>query len=76
MSDISQKGSVLRLTLGRFHPEALVAVCGLHKYKGRLTIAAGEVPGLTLKLSPGADVLETSRGLVEDLRLADAPPEA
>ena len=75
VSDISQKGGTLRFTLGRFHPEALVAVCGLRKYKGRLTLAAGEVPALTLKLAPGADVLETARGLVEDLRLADAPPE-
>ena len=53
-----------------------MAVCGLRKYQGRLSIAAGEVPALTLKLSPGADVLDTARALAEDLRLADAPPEA
>ena len=73
VSDISQKKDVLKLTLGVFHPEALVAVCGLRKYKGRLTIAAGEVPALTLKLAPGADVLEAARALVEDLRLALEP---
>ena len=60
----------MKFTLGVFRPEALVTVCGLHKYKGRLTIAAGDTPALTLKLSPGADVLETARTLVEDLRLA------
>ena len=77
VSDISQKGSVLKLTLGVFHPQALVAVCGLTKYRQRLTLAAGETPALTLKLKPGEDVLEAARTLVEDLRLATeeaAPP--
>ena len=78
VSDISQKGSVLRFTLVRFRPEALVAVCGLNRYKHRLTLAAGEVPALTLKLQPGQDVLETALTLVEDLRLAQeekTPPQ-
>ena len=70
MSDITQKGSNLKLTLAVFRPEALVAVCNLTKYKFRLTLAAGEVPGLTLKLKPGEDVLETALTLVEDLKLA------
>ena len=73
VSDISQKRDQLRLTLAVFRPEALVAVCGLGKYKGRLSIAAGEVPALTLKLRPGEDVLETALGLVEDLKLASQP---
>ena len=50
--------------------EALVQVCGLAKYKFRLTLSAGETPMLTLKLKPGADVLETALELVEDLKLA------
>ena len=70
VSDISQKGSVLKLTLGAFHPQALVAVCGHAKYRQRLTLAAGEIPALTLKLKPGEDVLEAARDLVEDLKLA------
>ena len=70
VSDISQRGSVLRFQLGVFHPEALAAVCGLAKYRRRLTLAAGEVPALSLTLKPGEDVLETARTLVEDLRLA------
>ena len=70
VSDISQKKDVLKFTLGIFRPEALVAVCNQTKYKHRLTIAAGEVPALTLKLKPGADVLETALTLVEDLKLA------
>ena len=56
-----------------FRPEALVQVCGLAKYKFRLTLAAGEIPMLKLKLKPGADVLETALELVEDLKLAGQP---
>ena len=70
VSDISQKKDVLKFTLGIFRPEALVAVCNQTKYKYRLTIAAGDVPALTLKLKPGEDVLETALTLVEDLKLA------
>jgi len=75
VQDISQKKDVLKFTLGIFCPEALVAVCGLTKYKYRLTLAAGEVPSLSLKLRPGADVLETALELVEDLKLATAKSE-
>ena len=70
VSDISQKKDVLRLQLGRFQPQALVQVCGLAKYKFRLTLAAGDVPALSLKLKPGEDVLEAALTLVEDLKLA------
>ena len=70
VSDITQKQDTLRFTLAVFHPEALVKVCGLAKYKFRLTLSAGETPMLTLKLKPGADVLETALELVEDLKLA------
>ena len=70
VSDISQKGNVLRLQLGLFRPAALAAVCGLAKYRRRLTLAAGEVPALSLTLKPGEDVLEAARTLVEDLTLA------
>ena len=41
----------------------------LRRWK-RLTLAAGEVPALSLKLKPGEDVLEAARDLVEDLKLA------
>ena len=70
VSDISQKGSLLKLQLAVFRPEALVSVCGLPKYRQRLTLAAGETPAITLKLKPGADVLESATELVEDLKLA------
>ena len=70
VSDISQKGSSLKLQLALFRPEALVAVCGMPKYRQRLTLSAGDTPSLTLRLKPGADVLESATELVEDLRLA------
>ena len=73
VSDITQKQDTLRFTLAVFRPEALVQVCGLAKYKFRLTLAAGEIPMLKLKLKPGADVLETALELVEDLKLAGQP---
>ena len=72
ISDITQKGETLRLTLGAFRPETLVKVVSLPKYKYRLTISAGETPGLTLKLKPGEDVLDIALTLVEDLRLNQA----
>ena len=70
VSDISQKGSALKLQLALFRPEALVAVCGMPKYRQRLTLSAGDTPSLTLRLKPGANVLESATELVEDLRLA------
>ena len=70
VSDITQKRDVLRFQLAVFRPEAVVRVCGLHKYRQRLTVAAGEDPALTLKLKPGADALECAMELVEDLQLA------
>ncbi|MCI9608875.1 MAG: transcription-repair coupling factor [Oscillibacter sp.] len=69
ISDITQKRDVLRFQLAVFRPEAVVRVCGLNKYRQRLTVAAGEDPALTLKLKPGADTLESAMELVEDLKL-------
>ena len=70
VSDITQKGDRLKLTLGAFHPEALASVCALPKYRHALTLSGTGTPALTLKLSPGADVLETALTLAEDLRFA------
>ena len=69
ISDITQKKDVLRFQLAVFRPEAVVKVCGLNKYRQRLTVAAGEDPALKLKLKPGADALESAMELVEDLKL-------
>ena len=68
--DISQKKDQLRFRFGVFHPAAVVTVCGQNRYKLRCSLAAGDVPVLTLKLKPNEDVLETARCLAEDLALA------
>ena len=70
VSDITQKGEKLRLTLGAFLPAALVRVVNLPKYKYRLALSAGEIPCLTLTLKPGEEVLDAALTLVEDLRLS------
>ena len=69
VSDITQKKDVLRFQMAVFRPEAVVKVCGLNKYRQRLSVAAGEDPALKLKLKPGADALESAMELVEDLKL-------
>ena len=73
VSDIAQKGDEIRFTLSEFHPEALVALCGLGKYRRRLTLSAGQPPSLTLKLPKGSDPLDAARELVDDLRLSGTP---
>lgn len=70
VTDLTQKGDVLRLAIGEFQPEALAAVCALPKYRQLLTLKAGETPALVLRLRPKADVLETAMTLVEELRFA------
>ena len=74
ISDITQKKDVLRFTLAAFRPEALVQLCNQAKYRQLLTLSAGEIPMLTLRLRPGADVLETALELVESLKLAGQTP--
>ncbi|MCI2057860.1 MAG: transcription-repair coupling factor [Oscillibacter sp.] len=76
VSDITQKGEKLRLTLGAFRPDALAAVCAIPKYRRTLSLSAGSAPSLTLTLSRGADVLETALTLVEDLKLASGQGDA
>ena len=70
VSDITQKGDEIRFTLADFHAETVVTLCGLNKYRRKLTLSAGQPPALTLKLSKGADVLDAARELVDDLRLS------
>ena len=72
VTDISQKGSSLVLTLSSdsFRAEALAKICTSAKYHRSAALSAGTIPRLTLKLPPRADVLDTALTLVEDLRLA------
>ena len=70
ISDIAQRGDVLRLTLGAFDPRQVAAVCSSNKYRRSLTLSAGETPVLALRLAKGENVLDAALALVEELRLA------
>ncbi len=70
ISDISQRGDKLKFVIRNFSVEAVAAVCGSPKYRRRLSLAAGEVPALTLTVTGKEPVLETALTLVEDLQLA------
>ncbi len=70
ISDISQRGNKLQFTIAEFAVEAIAKLCGMAKYRQRLSLAAGDVPTMTLTLRPKDEVLATALALVEDLRLA------
>ena len=68
ISDITQRGTVLKFSLADFVPERIAGLCGMAKYRQRLHLAAGSTPAITLQLRPKDEVLGAARGLVEDLR--------
>ena len=70
ISDISQRGDKLRFTIAEFAVEAIAKLCGMAKYRQRLSLAAGDVPTMTLTLRKNDEVLPTALALIEDLRLA------
>ena len=70
ISDISQRGDKLRFTIAEFAVEAIAKLCGMAKYRQRLSLAAGDVPTMTLTLRKSDEILPTALALIEDLRLA------
>ncbi len=70
VADITQRGERVLVRLAELDVPRLAAVCGLQKYRSRLTLMAGEEPALALKLRKGEDVLESALELVEDLKLS------
>ncbi len=66
ISEITQRGMSLNLTLTSFELERVAALCGQEKYRGRLLFSAGEKPYLSLRLKKGEDVLKLGRKLVEE----------
>jgi transcription-repair coupling factor (superfamily II helicase) len=70
VADITQRGERVLVRLAEVDVPRLAAVCGLQKYRSRLTLMAGEEPALALKLRKGEDVLESALELVEDLKLS------
>ena len=75
ISDISQRADKLKFTIADFAIEAIAKLCGMPKYRQRLSLAAGEVPTMTLTLRPKEEVLAAALALVEDLRLAGEKTE-
>ena len=76
ISDISQRGDKLKFTIAEFAVEAIVKLCAMAKYRQRLSLAAGEVPTMTLSLRKTDEVLPTALMLIEDLRLASGEKAA
>ena len=68
--DISQRGDKLKFVIADFAIDAIAKLCGMAKYRQRLSLAAGDVPAMTLTLRPKDEVLAVALALVEDLRLA------
>ena len=76
ISDISQRGDKLKFTIAEFAVEAIVKLCGMAKYRQRLSLAAGDVPTMTLTLRRNEEVLPAALALLEDLRLASGEKTA
>lgn len=72
ISDISQRGDKLKFVVADFAIAAIAKLCGMAKYRQRLSLTAGEVPTMLLSLRPKDEVLAVALALVEDLRLAGA----
>lgn len=66
ITDISQKGGCLLLTIPQFDLKRVSDLCADLRYKGRLLFAAGEKPYLSLHLKKGEDVLQAAQKLVEE----------
>ena len=70
LGDVCETASYTREDLAALAAQQLNALARKVQTRLGLTLSAGETPMLTLKLKPGADVLETALELVEDLKLA------
>ncbi len=66
ITELTQRGMNLNLTLGNMDFARVSALCAQDKYKGRLLFSAGEKPYLSLRLKKGEDVLRLGQKLLED----------
>ena len=60
ITEISQKGGRLTYKLADFDMAVISNLYNLEEYRGKLKVEAGSSPGVSLKLSPGADVIRQS----------------
>ena len=66
VTEISQKESLLILSMPEPDFQTVSALCSREKYRRRLLFAVGEKPHLALRLKKGDDVLRLAAMLVED----------
>ncbi len=60
ITEISQKGGRLMYKLADFDMAVISGLYNLEEFRGKLKVEAGSTPGVSLKLSPGADVIGQS----------------
>lgn len=66
ISEIAQKGGMLRFTLADFNMEQVSAMYAQTEYKGRLKVEAGAKPCISLRLRSGKRVVDTARKFIAD----------
>lgn len=69
ISEIAQKGREVRFTFAEFDWERVAAVCALGAFRDMVSVKAGAVPIVQLKLESGTDVLAQVRAFLEALAL-------
>ena len=75
ITDITQKGSVMRFTLAEFDMERVSALYAMSRYKGRLKVEAAKKPVLALKLPAGARVLDEAAAFIADWKNTEKQPD-
>ncbi len=65
ITDISQKGGVLRFIIPDFSMERLSLLYGRKEMKNRLKVDAGKVPALNVRIEPNESVLDCAELFVE-----------
>ena len=71
ITDITQKGNILRFTLADFDMERVSELYSRSKYKGRLKVEASKKPVLALKLAPKSRVLDEAAAFIDDWQSTD-----
>ena len=68
ISDITQKGTSLKITMVDPTFEVISKLCTMPKYKGRILLNAGNEPYLMLKLKGETDPIACAEGFVSDYK--------
>ena len=66
ITDITQKGNMLRFTLGDFDMERVSALYAMSRWKGRLKVEAAKKPTLVLRLTTKTRVLDEASAFISD----------